>query len=54
MLSNIEASDTKTIELRKVEASLFDIGIENDQKKQKNPKKTGGFLILLHLNKLIV
>ena len=39
MLSNIEASDTKTIELRKVEASLFDIGIENDQKKQKNPKK---------------
>ena len=39
MLSNIEASDTKTIELRKVEASLFDIGIENDKKKTKKTKK---------------
>ena len=54
MLSNIEASDTKTIELRKVEASLFDIGIENDKKTPKKPKKTGGFLILLYLNKFIV
>ena len=36
MLSNIEASNTKTIELRKVKASLFDIGIENGK---TNPKK---------------
>ena len=44
MLSNIEASDTKTIELRKVEASLFDIGIENDKKKKtKKPKKQEAF-----------
>ena len=37
MLSNIEASNTKTIELRKVKASLYDIGIEKG-KKQKNKK----------------
>ena len=39
MLSNIEASDTKTIELRKVKASLFDIGIKNKKKKKKKTKK---------------
>ena len=55
MLSNIEASDTKTIELRKVKASLFDIGIENGKKnKKKTKKKTGCFLIMLYLNKFIV
>ena len=56
MLSNIEASNTKTIELRKVKASLFDIGIEKckKQKTKTKTKKTGGFLILLYLNKFIV
>ena len=39
MFSNIEASDTKTIELRKVKASLFDTGIENGKKNKKKTKK---------------